>query len=139
MENKYKWLSGIIGIVVMLFFPLLGRFELQGAEIKSKELVCSGEAELSIDDGQEENNWNTVYFCTLQKRGMSSSFIENIARLMAVTFVLSNLFHLTGVLFLQGKGRVFVCFKSCVFYPAHFLCELFIRQKSDGKKRVCLS
>ena len=93
----------------------------------------------SSADGQEENNWNTVYFCTLQKRGMSSSTMKNIAGLMAVTFVLNNLFHLTGVLFLQGKGRVFVCFKSCVYYPAHFLCELFIRQKSDGKKRVWLS
>ena len=43
-----------------------------------------------------------------------------------------NLFHLNGVLFLQGKGRIFVCFKSCVFYPAHFLVLAAIRELMEG-------
>lgn len=138
MENRHRLLFGIIGIWILLFL-LSVKYELRETEGVADTCSYLTKAESSLDNGQEINNRNFVYLCPLRKKTVSVKDMEKIVRLMAVTLVFANLFHMNGVLFLQGKGRVFVCFKSCVFYPAHFLCELFIRQKSDGKKRVCLS
>lgn len=137
MQNKYKLLLGIIGIVVLFFLSAkLGLYE----TYQSPSVLSDWSEEyLSIDKGQEQSSFHTDCTYPLSKRDLSLKAVEKVARLTAVLFFFVNLFHLNGVLFLQGKGGIFVCFKSCVFYPAHFLCELFIRQKSDGKKRIFLS
>lgn len=137
MQNKYKLLLGIIGIVVLFFLSAkLGLYE----TYQSPSVLSDWSEEyLSIDKEQEQNSFNTDFVYLLQKRELFLKAVGKIARLTAVLVFFVNLFHLNYVLFLQGKGRIFVCFKSCVFYPAHFLCELFIRQKSDGKKRIFLS
>lgn len=137
MQNKYKLLFVIIGIAVLFLFSVNpGLYEKQ----QSTSAISNWkEDDLSIDKGQEQSSFYADCAYPLQKRDLSLKSVEKVARLTAVLFFFINLFHLNGVLFWQGKGRVFVCFKSCVFYPAHFLCELFIRQKSDGKKRIVLS
>lgn len=137
MKNKYKLFFVITCIFVL--FLLSGKFVLYETW-QNMNVSYDLNIEHSVMDAeQEQNSWNMECLCALQKKGLSITAIEKIVRLIAATIVLENLFHMNQVLFLQGKGRVFVCFKSCVFYPAHFLCELFIRQKSDGKKRYFLS
>lgn len=137
MQNKYKLLFVIIGIAVL--FLLSAKLGLSETQQSPGVLSDWKEEELSIDRGQEQSSFHTDCVYPLPKKDLSLKAVEKVARLTAVLFFFINLFHLNGVLFLQGKGRIFVCFKSCVFYPAHFLCELFIRQKSDGKKRIFLS
>lgn len=133
MKNKASLFFGIIAMIIIFLFFLsdLSKQPENGPE------VCISIESLSDKSSQEENVWNMEYFCPSQ--GKNLTIVVKIVKIFVVTILLTNLFHMNKFLFLHGKGRVFVCFKSCMFYPAHFLCELFIRQKSDGKKRIFLS
>ena len=133
MKNKASLFFEITGIVIFFLFFLsdLSKQPENGPE------VCISIESLSDASCQEEKVWNMEYLCLPQEKNLTITV--KIVKIFVVTILLINFFQMNKFLFLHGKGRVFVCFKSCMFYPAHFLCELFIRQKSDGKKRVFLS
>lgn len=139
MENKEKMFFAIFCITILFLF-LLPVFVMQSEKEQKNGLFADrifAEA-LSDQESQREMAWDIECLYPLQKKSMA--VMGKFVRLFVVTILFINLFHLNCVLFLQGKGRVFACFKACVFYPAQFLCEWFIQQKGDGKKRIpCLN
>lgn len=133
MENKGSLFFGISSVIIifLFFLPDLFKQPENGAEF------CISVESLTDVSGQEEKVWSMESLCPVQKDNLM--IVYKLIKIFVATILLTILFHMSKVLFLQGKGRIFVCFKSCMFYPAHFLFELFILQKSDGKKRVFLS
>ncbi len=61
---------------------------------------------------------------------------EKLCKLLLQITYGTMFFMISGVLYLEGKGRLFVCFMTFLFHKARFLCELFIRKKKDGKKWI---
>ncbi len=129
MENKSTLFFGMIGIIIIFLF-LLSDLSKQP---ENGQKICISIESLSDGSSQEGKVWNIECLCPLQNKNLT--FLYKIVKIFVVTILLANLFHMNKVLFLQGKGRIYACFKACVFYPAHFLCEWLIQQKGDGKKR----
>lgn len=60
--------------------------------------------------------------------------LREVSRIWMTAVFLESLFLMSAALFLQGRGRLFACFRACSFYLAQFLCKLVIQQREDGKK-----
>lgn len=74
-----------------------------------------------------------LYAC-FESKQLPTRFFDRMLQGFGQSVNLTIVFLIRGVLYQKGKGRLFVCFITFLHQKAHFLYELCIRKKKDGKK-----
>lgn len=127
----------LVAIVFLssLYMNVSDNFPCAGS--KSKPMLVSGFSEMDMFQQQlidgRLNHDNKTEATQIKQLVLKS--LEKSARMMQYTYLI-QIFLISGVLFQNGKGRIFVCFLTFSFLKVRFLYELYIRKKKDGKKWI---
>lgn len=133
MKRRYGVYAGIISVLVILFFLFssLCRDEANG---------FTGRVHGDIETSQTMDDMHSAVADTEgirleQEAALRIRCVGKAFQSFSMILFLLGLILGKRMLFFSEKGCFFAYYRSSMFCLAHFLCEIFIRQKKDGKKR----